>query len=286
MSKFVHKYLGYLILTSVTGLVVIVGFIICGAELCLWGQYGSAIAGIGSFVSVYFLYVTLNRQDRSFKQERFETTFFNLLHQRRQIIDAFCLNCLEWDFTEHTPKRVVYNGGVCFQVACQEVQLIDKVLFANSSYLGMIDWDKISLYIDNELERIHNEYNDDEGIIRKMDDKYQSLLINFAYSITKDDFEEARDNGNSDDYKSKMSFTRFVKANGFFLEHYLRHFKQMLIFIDEQTANSQYYIGFLLSQMTRYEMWIVYYYSLINNDYRKLLEKLEIITYIQKLRII
>lgn len=83
-----------------------------------------------------------------------------------------------------------------------------------------------------------------------------------------------------------MSFTRFVKANGFFLEHYLRHFKQMLIFIDEQTANSQYYIGFLLSQMTRYEMWIVYYYSLINNDYRKLLDKLEIITYIQKLRII
>ena len=81
MSKFVHKYLGYLILTSVTGLVVIVGFIICGAELCLWGQYGSAIAGIGSFVSVYFLYVTLNRQDRSFKQERFETTFFNLLPQ-------------------------------------------------------------------------------------------------------------------------------------------------------------------------------------------------------------
>lgn len=181
---------------------------------------------------------------------------------------------------------MVYNGGVCFQVACQEVQLIDKVLFANSSYLGMIDWDKISLYIDNELERIHNEYNDDEGIIRKMDDKYQSLLINFAYSIAKDDFEEARDNGNSDDYKSKMSFTRFVKANGFFLEHYLRHFKQMLIFIDDQTANSQYYIGFLLSQMTRYEMWIVYYYSLINNDYRKLLDKLEIITYIQKLRII
>lgn len=285
MSEFVHKYLCYFILGAVIVLVA-VGAIICNTDLCLWEKYGSAVAGMSSLVSIYFLYVTLNRQDRSFKQERFETTFFNLLHQRRQIADAFCLNCLVWDLTEHVPKREVYKGVVCFQVACQEIQLIGKALFSNSSYLGMIDWDNISLKIDKELEKIHKDYNDDESVIRKMDDKYQSQLINLVYSITKGDFEEARNNCDSVDYKSKMSFTRFVKANGFFLEHYLRHFKQMLIFIDEQTANSQYYIGFLLSQMTRYEMWIVYCYSLTNNDYRKLLDKLEIITYIQKLRII
>lgn len=62
------------------------------------------------------------------------------------------------------------------------------------------------------------------------------------------------------------------------MEHYFRHLKQILIFLAERQQEG--YVDFLLSQMTRYEMRIVYYYSLTNKDYKELLDKLGIVEYI------
>lgn len=84
--------------------------------------------------------------------------------------------------------------------------------------------------------------------------------------------------------ESQIAFSLFVKANDMFLEHYFRHLKQILTFVDKNTGNSQYYIDFLLSQMSREEMWIIYYYALTNDNYREQLDSFGIIEYIKDLR--
>ena len=58
-------------------------------------SYGDALSGIAAFVSILLLYKTLISQNRSFKQERFEITFFNLLDQRQKVVDSLSFRCEE-----------------------------------------------------------------------------------------------------------------------------------------------------------------------------------------------
>ena len=69
------------IVIAVLILCVILGYVFI-TSLNNWDGscYGSFISGVAAIANAILLYLTLRRQGRSFKQERFETTFFNLLN--------------------------------------------------------------------------------------------------------------------------------------------------------------------------------------------------------------
>ena len=161
-------YIAFLFI-CVNAIVISGGLLVADDCFCRWEQYGSLVAGIASLLNAVLLYVTLNHQDRSFHIERFETTFFNLLDQKRKIIEEFKLLREEWDSNEHNVNRTLYQGSSCFPVVCQEVQLLRCSLFESQKYLGTLDYKTIDESVDLECDRIHAEFNDDDGILRKMD---------------------------------------------------------------------------------------------------------------------
>ncbi|MED9888547.1 MAG: putative phage abortive infection protein [Segatella copri] len=222
---------------------------------------------------------------KTFHKERFDATFFSLLNQRWAIIDNFYLYYNVWDYTEHESASAKGERADCFKVAYTEIALIRKVLFKSASYLGMENLDSTvtQVSVEQELKRIHDELNDDSEEIRKMDDEFYARLINRAYQITLNCYQREQQNKGNEECELRVSFGVFLKGNGWFLEHYLRHLKQILVFVNKDTLDKSYYIEFLESQMTRHEMWIVYCYALTNDDYYTLLNKLGMIDYIKNL---
>ena len=282
MPRLSYIYMA-LIFSGATIIVVSVGWIGASNLSWKWEHYIGMVTAIATFVNAVFLYITLNHQDRSFKHERFETTFFNLLDQRRKIVDAFSMSCPEWDNVSHDKVNKIYQGEACFKVAAREVQWIRDNLFVHDSYCGILDDKTTDISIDKQLESIHNELNDDKAAIYQMDKKFRCCLINQTYQITNDFFNKQQTFRGDGDKEIKISLIRFTWINGMFMEHYFRHLKQILKFLvkrQPEKKKKEYYVDFLLSQMTRYEMRIVYYYSLTNKDYKELLDKLEIVEYI------
>ena len=282
MPRLFYIYMA-LIFSGATIIVVSVGWIGASNLSWKWEHYIGMVTAIATFVNAVFLYITLNHQDRSFKHERFETTFFNLLDQRRKIVDAFSMSCPEWDNVSHDKVNKIYQGEACFKVAAREVQWIRDNLFVHDSYCGILDDKTTDISIDKQLESIHNELNDDKAAIYQMDKKFRCCLINQTYQITNDFFNKQQTFRGDGDKEIKISLIRFTWINGMFMEHYFRHLKQILKFLvkrQPEKKKKEYYVDFLLSQMTRYEMRIVYYYSLTNKDYKELLDKLGIVEYI------
>lgn len=282
MPRLSYIYMA-LIFSGATIIVVSVGWIGASNLSWKWEHYIGMVTAIATFVNAVFLYITLNHQDRSFKHERFETTFFNLLDQRRKIVDAFSMSCPEWDNVSHDKVNKIYQGEACFKVAAREVQWIRDNLFVHDSYCGILDDKTTDISIDKQLESIHNELNDDKAAIYQMDKKFRCCLINQTYQITNDFFNKQQTFRGDGDKEIKISLIRFTWINGMFMEHYFRHLKQILKFLvkrQPEKKKKEYYVDFLLSQMTRYEMRIVYYYSLTNKDYKELLDKLGIVEYI------
>ena len=76
------------ILIVVILLLIAISIIIRNCISC-WdkGSWGNMISGIAALFNALLLYLTLKRQDRSFNQERFETTFFNLLESHKKITE-------------------------------------------------------------------------------------------------------------------------------------------------------------------------------------------------------
>ncbi|MBD9272759.1 MAG: hypothetical protein EGS53_07845, partial [Prevotella sp.] len=86
-------------------------------------------------VSILLLYKTLISQNRSFKQERFEITFFNLLDQRQKAVDSLFFRCEELKGVDFV--FVSYHGEECFEAICREMNCLKEALYGKK-YLGMI----------------------------------------------------------------------------------------------------------------------------------------------------
>lgn len=264
MSDFVHKYLCYFILGAVIVLVV-VGAIICNTDLCLWEKYGSAVAGMSSLVSIYFLYVTLNRQDRSFKQERFEITFYNLLEQRKKAINSlvFKQNALD----ELKFDSVVYHGEDCFIPIFQDVQRIKNSLCCDE-YLGVLP--------DSELP----EALEDVVCQPSLENVFEAQLkcsckrLNYFYKITKEEFDAAKSLKTEDEIYRRC-FQLLLGRNTLSAEYYFRFQSLILTFLAESRGLSSdaRYLQVFASQMEKPELSLLHYESLVNSDFEQLMIK-------------
>lgn len=263
MSDFVHKYLGYIILVMVIVL-VIAGVIICNADLCSWEKYGSAIGGIASFVSIYFLYVTLNRQDRSFKQERFEITFFNLLEQRKKAIDSLSFRTEVLDDPNFV--SVNHQGEECFVAICQEVQCIKESL-CSDKYLGIIS--------DSDIPSALQEYIETPDVKEMIVNEYKRYCCkraNYTYKISKEVFDSAKRLKTADEIYQKC-FQLLFAHNTLGTEYYFRFQSLILSFLADNigVGSDERYLQIYVSQMTVPELKLLYYEALVNTDFRRLM---------------
>lgn len=274
MGDLAHKYLGYLMLAGMVVLVV-AGAIICGTDLLLWEQYGSAITGIGTLVSIYFLYVTLNRQGKSFKQERFEITFFNLLEQRKKAIDSLSFRTEVLD--EPNFVSVNHQGEECFIAICQEVQCIKESL-CSDKYLGVIS--------DYDIPSALQEYIEAPDIKEMIENEYKRCCCkraNYTYKISQQVFDSAKRLKTADEIYQKCSQLLFAH-NTLGTEYYFRFQSLILSFWADNigVGSDERYLQIYVSQMTVPELKLLYYESLVNADFRRLMEKSKMYEQVKK----
>lgn len=264
MGDFLHKYLGRLILGTIILLIVISGAIICSCDLCLWGKYGSAIAGIASLVSIYILYVTLTQQGDSFKQERFEITFFNLMDHRKNAIDSLSFKCDVLSGLDFVSKK--YQGEKCFASICQEVEYIKESL-CSAKYIGMIS----DLDVSSALQGLATLPCVDE-MIKEEQRRCRCKRANFTYKISKEVFETAKSLETENDVYRKC-FQLILERKTLSVEYYLKCQRLILRLLveNEKIMWDDRYLQIFISQMSVSELKCLYYYSLVDSDLRRLM---------------
>ena len=237
---------------------ILIGIVICHDDLCLWEKYGNVVAGFATLACVYFLYITLNHQDCSFKQERFEITFFNLLENRKNIVEGVWLKCEDLEGT--TFKLKTYSGEEVWKRACRELMCI-KDSFSKSKYLGKMDdnlmFKEISDALDCPIDLIDNAV------------KYCCCKrANYTYNINADDYMKVRQSRNKT-AKMRLYYEFFVQHKFFYNESYLRFMRMLFSWLEYQKEDK--YARILFAQMPKYELQLLYCQSLIDDDFHKCL---------------
>ena len=139
-------------------------------------SYGDALSGIAAFVSILLLYKTLISQNRSFKQERFEITFFNLLDQRQKVVDSLSFRCEELKGVDFV--LVSYHGEECFEAICREMNCLKEALYGKK-YLGMMADEDIP----TAMQELSMEPCIDE-MIRNAQKRYYCKRANYIYQYS------------------------------------------------------------------------------------------------------
>lgn len=257
MITFARNYLGYIIGLVIIS-IIISGIIICGGNLSSWEKYGGAIAGLASLLSIYFLYETLTQQGNSFKQERFEITFFNLLDQRQKAVRSLSFKCEELkgeDFILAT-----YHGAECFDAVCREMNCLKESLYGKK-YLGMMTDEDIP----SAMQELAMEPCVDE-MIRNVQKRCYCKRANYTYGITKANFEAAKQD-QTEKSKNIRCFNLLISRGFLDCECYFRLLKLICSILTE--AEELKYSKILLAQMSVSELKLLRYQSLVDEMFCK-----------------
>ena len=134
MNKRVGVSNVYFAISSVLGALLgcALGIILC----FLWGDNSVEIPSLCSFViavaSFLFSIFSLWFKHCSSKQKRYEETFFNMLEQKRKIVENLKMRSEEWDEIDSVYHD--YNANDCFIMIYSEVNNIYMSLFEHGKY--------------------------------------------------------------------------------------------------------------------------------------------------------
>ena len=223
-------------------------------------SYGDALSGIAAFVSILLLYKTLISQNRSFKQERFEITFFNLLDQRQKAVDSLSFRCEELKVLDFV--LVSYHGEECFEAICREMNCLKEALYGKK-YLGMMTDEDIPA----AMQELSMEPCVDE-MIRNAQKRCYCKRANYTYGITKVAFEAAKQD-QTENSKNKRCFSLLTNHRALACEHYFRLIS--LIFSVLAETKEVKYSRILLAQISVSELKLLRYLSLVDEDFQKLM---------------
>ncbi len=192
----------------------------------------------------------------SSKQKSYEATFFNMLEQKCKIIENLSFCCEEW--SEDASVDKYYKTADCFRGICNEVNHIYNSLFKHGKYEKQMT-ENVQNEVSEDIEKLREVYNNDEYKLERLQECYQCRLTNFIYGINSVMYDEAQ-KITANEERVKGCFGLCLKRYGCFFEFYFRQFYQTLLFVDKRLEDFGYYIEILKSQMTVYEMQVVYYY--------------------------
>lgn len=233
--------------------------------------YGSFISGVAAIANAILLYLTLRRQGRSFKQERFETTFFNLLSNHEKVVERLLIEKNNENDNGFTKNRQI------FDYILQESKLI-KIALSSEKYLGqdtdiedkgILYWEDM-LYQTNinekrELCKKHIEalktditikfYNAKFHIAEKLYNKYNSLT----------------DQTTKDLFCNKIVFKYYEP----YMINYLHSIKEILKYTNDyiyRKKSISRYMNIFITSMSYKELFFIQNYAKYNKRFGKCIE--------------
>jgi hypothetical protein len=280
----------------------------------LFSNYGDFIGGLVGplFTLAGFLLIfktfkaqqeTLEKQDnlrkdqqKVFEQERFETTFFNLLKNQNQIINDFKVyfHSLKEVTTEVTN---IVLGREFFLYSKRELLDIWNS-FNSKKYAGYFDFENAQ-YTQIEIDELYNPNSPsfthpDDAIDQETRMKYEIRLsqINKAYGIDGpvwDKFKKFDIEG-----KLKVIYGFYFQKYHYAAGHYFRHLYHILDFIEKSEskvvsltsnpieiesikADFKKYALFVQAQMSSFELLLLFYNSFCFPKMLRLIKKYNIL---------
>lgn len=242
-----------------------------------WAVYVSS--GI-AIANALLLYATLKSQNESIvntkeahRQERFETTFFNLLDYQRRLTEEIVINYEYVDENLNTSSQEV-KGREAFSYANNEIRQISNSLTSGISstynYDDIIpEWEKLKEELAGEdIDGKISEY----GIAKLKEFRNKAIIKhhNKVYSICDEDRQNYPSN-------STIPYKLFMQKWKPSFERYIRNLECLLQHMCEEHQLHgkwrQKYIKFLQSQMTRDELQLIETHAQSFPDFNMLLVK-------------
>ncbi len=237
---------------------------------------GSAVA----IANAILLYSTLNSQKEGLenekkihKQERFETTFFNLLQIQRKLTDELSIKSDYIDFNGKPTSHEVI-GRQFFAFIINEMQLISNSL--ESNVIIKYDWEKIEQTI-SAFEATWEHDDPTHVLDEKRQQKWEELTgsiqiqyTNFVYDITTKD----KDDFTAD---SNLPYKIFIRKWYPTFDHYIRNLYYILQYVYEENYSNKNsllkYVNFIQSQMSRNELYVIVIHGKTFHRFQELLTK-------------
>ena len=245
------------ILIVVILLLIAISIIIWNCISC-WdkGSWGNMISGIAALFNALLLYLTLKRQDRSFNQERFETTFFNLLESHKKITEEIELTTC--DIHETQIQSIDYKGQKCFSFATKDCSDISIALNAKRYYDFLKENEDMGEEaIENKYDNITNDPYIEEEKNKKLKEFYtwyKCKFFNKKYNITPKCYANVR--MLIEQHKldiNEAAYKLFFRQYHDTFEFYFRNLKQLLSIIHDnhpRCIEPTRYVKIITSQMS------------------------------------
>lgn len=233
----------------------------CFTQPEFWATLIGTIVAISNALLLYATLMSQNKgitnEKEAHRQERFETTFFNLLDNLQKLIDEISFTCEAMDENACILYRRV-NGREFFSFALNELQLITDSLKSkdNKGYEGKD--------IEDTFRSVEERYDreDPTGMMnsQKHDEKKELLICartrfyNSVYNIRKEDRQQYPSN-------PQIPYTLFRNKKYMYFEHYVRYLYYFLQYIsDEKSLDEEAirrYIIIVQAQMNRDELQLI-----------------------------
>jgi len=244
-------------------------------------EYGDFIEGIAAVISIILLFITLNHQDRSFKQERFETTFFNLLETHKKLTEELTVSQIVPKDYAATIKPQIFKGRQCFLFAAIERSAICRALSADK-YEGFCDESDNGCVNKWYYKMDYYEYEPDkleycEKMITKIEENDRQYY-NLLYQISEETYDKyhedikARVNPQKEELASSICQEIFYRPYYFSFEVYFRSLEQLIKFICNNKPDNErghQYMEILISQMSRFELRFIICHALRDSNFQK-----------------
>lgn len=223
----------------------------------------SGLALTGIIISIYFQQyeLSLQRQELSetrkeFKDQNFQTTFFNLLKTQRQLAEE--IDCYIWNLKNYRNEEFEHiKGRNFFNISKFELEKIIKAL-KSKEYSIYHTWDQ------------GNDYEYDSMTEWEADDLTESRKLKYTfhtYHITKEIFESSK--SKDENQIASLAFFIFYNKYSFVFGHYFRHLYHILNFLENyekeldekeiKDISANNFANFIQAQMSTPELFLLFY---------------------------
>ena len=266
--------------TDIIAAIVIAVLILCAilgyvfiTSLYNWDGscYGSFISGVAAIANAILLYLTLRRQGRSFKQERFETTFFNLLSNHEKVVERLFIEKNNENDNGFTKNRQI------FDYILQESKLI-KIALSSEKYLGQdTDIEELGILYWEEKQYQTNKSEKQKLCKEHINASERNKSIKFynaKFHITEklyNKYNSLTDQTTKDLFCNKIVFKYYEP----YMINYLHSIKEILKYTNDyiyRKKSISRYMNIFITSMSYKELFFIQNYAKYNKRFGKCIE--------------
>lgn len=238
---------------------------------------------IGAYMAIanaILLYATLSYQGRSFKQERFETTLFNLLDNHRKLVSSIHFNVETWDWT-FSKQMSTIDESTLFSFALKEIHYLKKIIQCET-FPQMTNWEfqENIAYVENQRDGVNDELsinelnNDRDGVI----DSYELARRTTIYKIDINKWNVSKNRIVAENCRvEKVAYALFFQK---WRKYYTPYFKSLTLIFkhisDENIGKVEKakYKDYVTNQMTQDELDVIKLHRLYDDSFCKLIKQI------------